>query len=239
VRRIAILCSLGVLLVVSALVSADLENQQHGSEGGVFTSKPDGVQLVVPRGWRATDQPTYPGILLWMTRAQPEARIVLTADAFTRRFYCRWDAQCRTSHEALEDKYACALGRELAAHHMRVGPVQAGPAAGLPSKWFEYDDGKHFFRQAVAVTEDRAVSLVLSTSSADARAAHTRAFEQVLRTLRVLTPEEQAPVDAAVQIAVDGGVVDGGTLPDAGAQPVARFQSAPAAKIDPVGSCQP
>ena len=48
---------------------------------------------------------------------------------------------------------------------MHVGPSQAGPKeneeAGLPSVWFEYDDGKHFLRQAVALDDDRAVSLVL------------------------------------------------------------------------------
>ena len=93
---------------------------------------------------------------------------------------------------------------------MRVGPVQAGPkeneAAGLPSIWFEYDDGKHFLRQAIAFSSDRAISLVLSAPTSEARATHTRAFEQALRTLHLLSAEETARVegiDAAVRGAAD------------------------------------
>ena len=218
---LASLGSLAIALVVIVVASAraDLENQ-------IFTSKPDELRVVVPRGWRATDQPSYPGQLLWMTRDKPSAHIVLTAEPFTRRLYCSWPIPCRTSHDPLPTKLACAVRAQLAEHHMRVGPIEAGPkeneAAGMPSVWFEYDDGKHFFRQAVALTDQRAVSLLLSTSSADARTGYVRAFEQALRTLRPLTEEE---VSAAAQAApADAGVADGGGSP-------------PGAEINPVGSC--
>ncbi len=232
------------LLLIAASVRADLENQQRGGEGGVFTSKPDGIGLVVPRGWHATDQASYPGVLLWMLHAQPEARIVLTAEPFTRKLYCSWPLACRNSHDALQTKLACALSAKLKQQAFRVGAIQAGPkeneAAGIPSVWFEYDDDNkgHFLRQAVTLTEDRVVTLLLSTSSSDARASYVRAFEQVLRTLHPLTAEEQAaPSPTASAPPGDAGVPL--TLSDAAApaSSTPTFPSAPAAKQSPVGPC--
>ena len=175
-------------------VRAELENQ-------IFTAKTERLRIVVPRGWRATDQPSYPGLLLWMMRSEPEGTIVLTSEAFTRDVYCSWPVRCQMSHDALPAKLACALGAKLTAERLHVGPVQAGPKeneeAGLPSVWFEYDDGKHFLRQAVAIDEDHVVSLVLSAPSAEARNAQVRAFEQALRTLRPLSQEELGVIGSA------------------------------------------
>ncbi|MGN6104039.1 MAG: hypothetical protein ACTHU0_02950 [Kofleriaceae bacterium] len=245
-------------------------------ESSVFESSADGVRIVVPRGWRATDQPSYPGLLLWMMRSQPPGQIVLTSEAFTRGLYCSWPVECRTLQDSMTARYACALRTRLAAQRLRVGPAQPGPkenqAAGLPSVWFEYDDGKRFLRQAVAMTEHRAVSLVLSAPSNEARAAHVRPFDLALRTLQRVGdaappapgpvrptptpapteaqgsgasaagsatspgaapppadagPSDAAPIDAAAPPPPDGAAIDAG----------ARFESAPAPKIDPVGPC--
>jgi hypothetical protein len=234
---VALVVAIGFLVGDS---SAELENQ-------VFTSRADRLRMVVPRGWRATDQPSYPGLILWMMRSQPEGKIVLTAQAFTRELYCSWPIQCRSSHEPLQGKYACALRQKLADQRMRVGPVQAGPKdneeAGVPSVWFEYDDGKHFLRHAVALSSDRAISLVLSAPTNDARATHVRAFEQALRTLHTLTAAETAPVeavDAALAVAdastssLDAvATVADATNVDAGVM----FESAPAPKLEPIGPC--
>ncbi|HEY6173877.1 MAG TPA: hypothetical protein VIX73_05500 [Kofleriaceae bacterium] len=228
----------GVVVEESA---ADLDNL-------VFTSRPDRLRMLVPRGWRQSELKSYPGGLLWLARSQPQGQIELTAEAFTRDLYCSWPVTCRTSRDTLPAaKYACALRVRLEAQHLRVGPIQAGPreteAAGLPSVWFEFDDGKHFLRQAIAMSADRAFSLVLSAPTADARATHTRAFEQALRTMQLLTPEETARaavVDAAVPVGdavpsdavlVDGAVLDGGVA----------FETAPppSAAIAPIGPCPP
>src|SRR6185437_14429533 len=151
------------------------------------------------RGWRESDAPSYPNVLLWMMRG--EAKILLTAEPLTHALYCSWPVQCRASHEltTLTQRYACAVRDTLERdHHMHVGLVEAGPKentdSGLPSVWFEYDDGKHFLRQAIAVADDdfRAVSLVLSASTNDQRSAAVRSFEQALRTLRPLSSEELA-----------------------------------------------
>lgn len=231
--------ALFALAIGTSVVDAELENQ-------IFTSKKDRLRLVVPRGWRATDQPSYPGMLLWMLRSKPEGKMVLTAEPFTRTVYCSWPPECRASSDPLPTKLACALRQKLSAQRVHVGPVQAGPkeneAAGMPSVWFELDDGKHFLRQAVALGEDRVVSLTLTASSAEARTAHVRAFEQALRTLRPLTLEELGnalppPEQVVMQLVVDAGV-DGATAPaDAAPAASATFESAPAPKINPVGPC--
>jgi len=242
-RRAAFPVALVAVLAIAAAFlvedsAADLENL-------VFTSRRDHLRMFVPRGWRASDQPSYPGLLLWMARSQPQGQILLTAEDFTHELYCSWPVACRTSHEALPSRYACALRSKLAGQHMRVGPIQAGPkdteAAGLPSVWFEYDDGKHFLRHAIAFSTDRAISLVLSAPNSEARATHTRAFEQALRTMQLLTAEEAARVagvDAAVPIPGDVTLVDSNALVDGAVLDAGVvFESAPAPRTDPVGPC--
>jgi hypothetical protein len=246
-RRVAFPLALAAALVVAVIVvvedsAADLDNL-------VFTSRNDHLRLVVPRGWRASDLPSYPGLLLWMAKIQPpgpSGQIELTAERFTRELFCSWPATCRVSRDGLPAKYACALRGKLEAQRMRVGPIQPGPrendTVGLPSIWFEYDDGKHFLRHAIAFSADRAISLVLATPTSEARAIHTRAFEQALRSLSLLSAEETARaegIDAAVaavpsdtSIADATALIDGAVL-DAGV----AFESAPAPKINPVGPC--
>jgi hypothetical protein len=234
---LALVAALGLVVVILVEDSAaELENL-------VFTSSEDRLRLIVPRGWRASDQPSYPGLLLWMARSQPQGQLVLTAEAFTRELYCSWPVTCRTSSEGLPTKYACALRSKLEAHRLKVGPIQAGPkdneAAGLPSIWFEYNDGKHFLRHAIAFSSDRAISLVLSAPTGEARATHARAFEQALRTLHLLSAEETARAEG-----IDAGAPDGASPADSGAladgtvlEAGVRFESAPAPKISPIGPC--
>ena len=249
---LALALLIAIALFVEATSRADLDTGAQAGSGGVFTSRTARLRLLVPRGWRATEQPNYPGLLLWMLRSQPSGQIVLTSETFTRELYCSWPVSCRTSHDAPTQKYACALRQKLEAQRLRVGTVQGGPkeneTAGLPSVWFEYDDGRRFLRQAIAMTGDRAISVILSAPSNDARASHGRAFEQVLRSLSLL-PEAVIPVAAAPGSAAapapagDGGVAAAPAPADA--QPDAalvldggvEFQPAPAPTISPIGPC--
>jgi hypothetical protein len=232
-----LLAIIGGLVTLAGDSRAELDNQ-------VFTSRADRLRLLVPRGWRATDQPSYPGLQLWMMRTTPPGHIVLSSETFTRQLYCSWPISCRQSTETMTAKYACALRTRLQTQRFRVGPTQQGPkeneAAGLPSVWFEYDDGKRFLRQAVAMTQDRAFSLVLSAPSNDARAQHVRPFDQTLRTMRLLTIEEvgAATPDAAIALGASDAPNDASTLPIDGAVLDAgiTFESAPA-KEEPVGPC--
>jgi hypothetical protein len=234
---LALLAGLAVAIGLVRESAAELEN-------GVFTSRPDHLRMIAPRGWRVSDQPTYPGLRLWMARSQPQGQIELTAEAFTRELYCSWPVACRTSKELLPSKYACALRARLIELRMHVGPTEAGPkeneAAGLPSVWFEYDDGRHFLRQAIAISADRAFSLVLSAPNSDARATHSRAFEQALRTLQLLTPEEarSEPVDAAPVPSGDAPPADAGLIDAPALDGGLAFESAPASAINSVGPCK-
>jgi hypothetical protein len=254
--------AIGAIAFVTALRPVEAELENH-----VFTSRADRIRLVVPRGWRESDAPSYPGVLLWLMR--PDTKIVLTAEPFTRALYCSWPITCRTSHEVntVEAKLACALRQKLVDEGMHIAPIQEGPKeneeAGLASVWFDYDDGKHFMRQAVALGEDRAFSLVMESSSAEVRNSQIRAFEQTLRTLRPLTEAElgapPAPgtslvapgndagvADAAAVIIGDGGRIAAatgsataaaGSGAGSGAPSPAPYPSAPAAKINPIGPC--
>jgi len=225
----------GIALALGGGVALELAHAEL--ENHVFTSRADHIRVVVPRGWRESDAPSYPNVLLWMMRG--DSKIVLTAEPLTHALYCSWPVQCRAGHDisSLTGRYACALRDKLQRdHHLHVGMIEAGPKeneeAGLSSVWFEYDDGHHFLRQAVAIGDDRAVSLVLETSSNDQRAGAVRSFEQALRTLRPLNSEELAAPQAAASVPLDGGIVDAAGSGSAEAAPV----SVPA-RVDPVGPC--
>lgn len=254
-RFARVLCPLALLIAIASIATFLVEDSRAELENQVFTSRANRLGMIVPRGWRATDHATYPGLLLWMMRTSPPGQIVLSSESFTRDLYCSWPVTCRGAADTPTMKYACALRAKLQAQRLRVGPTQAGPkeneAAGIPSVWFEYDDGKRFLRQAIAVTNDRAISLVLSAPTLEARSAHVRPFDQALRTLRLLSAAEAAPAgtDAAITIVDDSGDAVAQTTPDAstldgaaildGAAPTTTvtFESAPAPKIEPVGTC--
>jgi hypothetical protein len=243
-RRLALPLALLAALVVA--IGTLVEDSAADLENLVFTSREERLRMIVPRGWRASDQPTYPGLRLWMARSGPQGQMELISETFTRELYCSWPVPCRTSHESLPARYACALRRKLEAQRLRVESIQAGPreneAAGLPSIFFDYDDGRHFLRHAIAFSSDRVFSLVLSTPTSEARRTHARAFEQALRTLQLLSPEETARaagIDAAAPaigdaVPSDGGLVDASALDGGGVV----FQSAPVPVISPIGPCQ-
>jgi len=93
----------------------------------------------------------------------------------------------------------------------------------------------------------------MESSSAEVRNSQIRAFEQTLRTLRPLTIAElgapPAPGTTLTAPGNDAGLVDaaamaigdGGAVPqlarDAGVPSPAPPESAPAAKINPIGPC--
>jgi hypothetical protein len=232
-----------VVLVVGFLVEkpaiADLDPKACSNQTQVLTARAERVRMVIPRNWCGSDHPGYPGILVSITpnvRSAPQGEILLTAEPFTRELYCSWSPNCR-NQSSLSAKYACALREKLTASRLRVGPAQLGPkeneVAGLPSIWFEFEDGKRFLRQAVAVTGDRALSLVLSAPSIDARSTHVRAFDQALRTLQILSAgEANAPTGAT-----DAGVV-GSDAAEGSGSGSGSGEPAPVSRQDPIGPCR-
>lgn len=244
-RLSALLFPLALIASLVVVVLFLVEDSEADLDNLVFTSKPDRIRMVVPRGWRATDQPSYPGLLLWMMRSQPPGQIVLTSEVFTRELYCSWPVACRNSTDPVLARYVCALRTKLEGLRMKVGAVQPGPkeneVAGIPSVYFEYEDGRRFLRQAFAYANDRFITLVLSAPTNDGRAQHVRPFDQALRTLRPLTLAEATPVgvDAAVTLG-DAALGDGATTLPLDATPLdagVLFQSAPTPKVNPIGPC--
>ncbi len=177
----------GLTVLASQTVQAEIDNQ-------LFTSSAHRIKLTVPKGWRPSEQPSYPGVALWLLRSQPEGRIVVGSEPLRQELFCSWPKECRTKPESLAARYACALRASLGQKDLLFGADQAGPkenaAGGIPSVWFEFTDGKRYVRQAIAANQRRVFTLVLSTGSASDRATHSRAFEQALRSLRELTEQE-------------------------------------------------
>jgi hypothetical protein len=196
----------GGSIAVTAIPSeATLENQ-------VFTSRPHRLKLSVPRGWRASDQSSYPGMLLWMRRSKPPGLMLLTSEILDDEAYCSWPAECRQQSDVLAAQYACALTAKLERAGFKIGPVQTGPREGeLPSVWFEYDDGKKWLRQAVATFDAHAHTLILSAASAQQRGSHSRAFDQALRSLHSLPVEEVEVVPVVFDAAPAAPAGDAGS----------------------------
>ena len=121
-----LLVALGLcaLLVHERSSRAELDNS-------VFTSIPDRVRVVVPRGWSVTDQPSYPGLLLWMLRTDPPGQIVVTSETLTHELYCSWSPACRTGSASLTDQYACAI-REQDRKSTRLNSSHSSPSR-MPS----------------------------------------------------------------------------------------------------------
>lgn len=231
-----------VLVGVAALAAVRTPTVNAELEASVFASKAHRLRIVVPRGWRATDQPSYPGLLLWMVRGQPEGKMVLTAEPFTRAAYCSWPLECRTGPSTLPRKLACAMRAKLIAQRLTVSDPEDNAKVALPSVRFTVSDGKKQVLQAVAIGEDRIISLALSAASPKGIEAHKRAFDQALSSLRPLTDEEmgiptQAPEAVVMQLVSDAGVSDAAPGSDAGITNATAFESAPVTKLAPVGPC--
>jgi hypothetical protein len=178
-------------------------------DGEVYTSREANIRMVVPRGWRVSDLPTYPGVLLWMARTNPPGRMLLTVDTIDRDARCAWPLVCRDGARPLAEQMACALAARVEAAGFRPGPVQSGR-----TPWFDYEDGKRWLRQAVLMSGSRAVTLVLSASSLADRANHARSFDRAIRSLRPLTASEAAAVAPVIDASLP---LDGALVPTAGA----------------------
>ena len=87
-RLLALAAAMTIASFVLVLSPVEAELENH-----VFSSRADRIRIIVPRGWRESDAPSYPGLLLWMMR--PEGKMVLTAEPFTRELYCSWPVPCR------------------------------------------------------------------------------------------------------------------------------------------------
>ena len=219
----------GALVGAGAAITVIAEQADATIENQVVSSKDANVRVGIPRGWRASDQPSYPGVLLWMRKSKPPGLILLTSEFIDDDAYCAWPTACRDVDATLAAKYGCALATSLERTGFHVGAQQAGPRASddptLDSIYFDFDDGKKWLRQAIVTDGARAHSLILTAPSQSQRTSQLRAFEQVLRTLHPInsTAASAVPpeVDSPSEVPLDGGLLvqlDAAALHDAGAR---------------------
>src|SRR5688500_4366453 len=98
--------------LVAAVVAATalaivLSRASAGLDGEVYTSREANIRMAVPRGWRVSDLPSYPGVLLWMAHTRPPGVMLLTVDTIDRDVRCSWPVACRTAGRPLAEQMAC------------------------------------------------------------------------------------------------------------------------------------
>lgn len=203
---------------VIALLAYGVHRADATLDDAAFTSRDPGVRMALPRGWRASETPAYPGVLLWLNRTQPPGQLLLTVEDIGADARRCWPADatdggaaCR--REPTTTAFLCVLRSRLARAGFELGPIEEG-------RWFDFQDRtnpRRYLRQGVVVGGERAFSLILSAPTTADRATHGRAFERSLRALRPTGAAEAAA--EAQSAALDGGVpIDAGaTTLDAGA----------------------
>jgi hypothetical protein len=206
VSALVVVCVAALAALVGPPASATLDDD-------VYTSRDQDVRMVTPRGWRVSESPAYPGVLLWMNRTKPPGQMLLTVDDVGPEAQVCWPKTC--PHEATVRAFLCVLQGRLTDAGFQVGPVEDG-------RWFDYQDGKparRFLRQGVIVLGHRAFTLILATPASTDRVAHARAFDRALRTIRSLDTEREAAaaIDAGAPAGDAGTARDGGAPTDAGA----------------------
>lgn len=167
-RALSIAAGLAAATALIAPAVADID-------GDEFRSRDYPVRITAPKNWHPTEHTSYPNILLWMTRKNPDGRMLLAAEPQTGRI----DGET----------YAKRTGEVLTRLGFTVRTGQRHAATG--AWWFDLDNcgdrptcpGKVFLRQAVLVVDGIGYSLTLAASDARTRGQHLRAFDAALRTL--------------------------------------------------------
>ncbi|HTJ41233.1 MAG TPA: hypothetical protein VL463_04030 [Kofleriaceae bacterium] len=206
-----------VLVAIASLAavgaSACSPTARAAIDEDTFTSREADVRMVAPRGWRKSDQPSYPGILLWMIHEKPPGQMLLTVEDIGAPSRACWPKTC--GHDATVADFVCVLSTRLKDAGFTVGPVEDG-------RWFDYQQGKNatrFLRQGVVVLGHHAFTLILAAPTTNDRATNARIFDRALRSVRPLSspsPEETAssagaPPPAAL---IDAGIPDAELPPD-------------------------
>lgn len=170
--RCALLATFGL-----ALVLGDASAPRADIRDGSFHSETWRVSMSLPKNWQASEQTSYPNILVWMSRRQPDAKMLLSAEAVDPSL----DAQGYTAEtvERLE----------------RFGFEVRGPQlhAATGAYWMDLDDGRTFLRQAILVVDGIGYSLTVAARDAGTRGQLLRAFDQALRSIRPLREPRDAP----------------------------------------------
>jgi hypothetical protein len=158
-----------LIALLGAPAAADIDGDQ-------FTRSDWQVAIRAPKNWQLTEQTSYPNILLWMTRKNPDGRMLLSAERQEKE---RIDAE----------EYARRTAGVLTRLGFTVRTAQRHAATG--AWWFDFDNcgeqptcrGKVFLRQAFLVENAVGYSLTLAAPDARTRGQHLRAFDAALRSM--------------------------------------------------------
>jgi hypothetical protein len=172
-------------LLSGAHAQADVQNLVFASTGG--------ITINLPRGWRVSEQPSYPGVVLWLRRSVPNGTILVSNELTSKELVCSWPPECRDGTRSIAANYACAVTVGLKTRKTKMGAIENGPRdniqAGFSSVWLEYNNQQRFVRQAFVMNGQRAITITLASTSAAGRAAHAREFDQMLRSVKSAAPK--------------------------------------------------
>lgn len=156
------------LLLVPAPAIADVDGDRYESDTWL-------VSMQRPKNWQMSEQSSYPNVLLWMSRRNPYARMLLSAERRTRRITAM--------------AYAKETKRILETLGFSVAPIKRHSTG---ASWIEFDNcgdasdckGKAFLVQAFLVANGNAYALTMSTQNRRIRGQNLRAFDYTLRSMR-------------------------------------------------------
>jgi hypothetical protein len=140
--------------------------------GDVFTSSTWRATITAPKNWQLSERSSYPNILVWMVRRNPDGRMLLSAE------------ELMPGEDALS--YASRTAKLLQTMRFQTRAPQLHAASG--AYWIDLDNGQRYLRQAFLVIGGTGYSLTLSASDPRTRGQHLRAFDFALRSLRAHQP---------------------------------------------------
>lgn len=159
--------TLGVAILIA--LAFGLTRVQADLTGDLYESEEWRVSLRGPKGWKLSDNRSYPSILLWMVHRRPDARMLFSAELLV-------------NVKNTQD-YATQTAARLEKLGFKVRAPQLHSATG--AYWMDFDDGKQFLRQAVLVPSQQGIgySLTLSAPGTSSRGQLLRAFDYTLRSI--------------------------------------------------------
>lgn len=168
--------------LIASLVS---DGARAEIEGDRFTSDDWHVTLRAPSHWQISERTSYPNVLLWMTHAEPEGRMLLSAEV-------RGD-------DGDAEAYAKATSAVLVQLGFTVRAPQRHAATG--AYYFDFDNcgdstdctGKVFMRQAFLVSGKIGYALTLATPDVHSRGRLLRAFDFALTHIQIDRTGAAAP----------------------------------------------
>jgi hypothetical protein len=162
IRKLFAVAAVAGVCITAGVAVADIE-------GDRFTSDEWRVSLTAPRGWLLTEQTSYPNILLWMIRHDPEGKMILSAEPVDPGV----DAQ------AYAQKTLALL--ETFGFEGRAPTVHSSTGAF----YYDIDNGLTYLRQAFLVSDGTGYVLTLAAGDASVRSQHSRSFDYALRAIRI------------------------------------------------------